>query len=107
MGNRTRETALPHHRESADGGWREGRRRLNWQRRQERSCHANHSRIATGMQWVLAAGIDRQAGLFVERSTVGLLAFSYEPDCLYIFSTFGNKIEWMRENPKICRKPTK
>jgi uncharacterized protein len=30
------------------------------------------------------------------------VAFSYEPDSLYIFSTFGKKIEWMRQNPKVC-----
>jgi nitroimidazol reductase NimA-like FMN-containing flavoprotein (pyridoxamine 5'-phosphate oxidase superfamily) len=30
------------------------------------------------------------------------VAFSYEPDCIYIFSTLGKKIEWMRKNPKVC-----
>ena len=30
------------------------------------------------------------------------VAFSYEPDCIYTFSTFGKKIEWMRKNPKVC-----
>jgi nitroimidazol reductase NimA-like FMN-containing flavoprotein (pyridoxamine 5'-phosphate oxidase superfamily) len=30
------------------------------------------------------------------------VAFSYEPNCLYIFSTFGKKIELMRKNPKVC-----
>jgi uncharacterized protein len=28
--------------------------------------------------------------------------FSYEPDCIYIFSTLGKKIKWMRQNPKVC-----
>jgi uncharacterized protein len=28
--------------------------------------------------------------------------FSYEPGCIYVFSTFGKKIEWMRQNPKVC-----
>ena len=28
--------------------------------------------------------------------------FSYEPDCIYIFSTVGQKIKWMRKNPKVC-----
>jgi hypothetical protein len=28
--------------------------------------------------------------------------FSYEPDCIYVFSTAGKKIEWMRQNPKVC-----
>jgi nitroimidazol reductase NimA-like FMN-containing flavoprotein (pyridoxamine 5'-phosphate oxidase superfamily) len=30
------------------------------------------------------------------------VAFSYEPDCIYIFSTLGKKIKWMRQNPKVC-----
>ncbi len=30
------------------------------------------------------------------------VAFSYEPDCIYVFSTLGKKIEWMRQNPKVC-----
>ncbi len=30
------------------------------------------------------------------------VAIAYEPDYIYIFSTFGKKIEWMRENPKVC-----
>ena len=30
------------------------------------------------------------------------VAFSYEPDCIYIFSTLGKKIEWMRKNSKVC-----
>jgi uncharacterized protein len=28
--------------------------------------------------------------------------FAYEPECLYIFSTVGKKIDWMRQNPKVC-----
>ena len=30
------------------------------------------------------------------------VCFSYEPDCIYIFSTLGKKIKWMRKNPKVC-----
>src|SRR5689334_16461490 len=30
------------------------------------------------------------------------VAFSYEPGHLHFFSTFGQKIEWMRQNPKLC-----
>jgi nitroimidazol reductase NimA-like FMN-containing flavoprotein (pyridoxamine 5'-phosphate oxidase superfamily) len=30
------------------------------------------------------------------------VCFSYEPDCIYIFSTLGKKIKWMRQNPKVC-----
>jgi nitroimidazol reductase NimA-like FMN-containing flavoprotein (pyridoxamine 5'-phosphate oxidase superfamily) len=28
--------------------------------------------------------------------------FAYEPDHLYGFSTVGQKIEWMRDNPLVC-----
>ncbi len=28
--------------------------------------------------------------------------FVYEPDNIYVFSTFGQKTEWMRANPKVC-----
>jgi nitroimidazol reductase NimA-like FMN-containing flavoprotein (pyridoxamine 5'-phosphate oxidase superfamily) len=27
---------------------------------------------------------------------------AYDSFCLYIFSTFGKKIDWMRANPKVC-----
>jgi nitroimidazol reductase NimA-like FMN-containing flavoprotein (pyridoxamine 5'-phosphate oxidase superfamily) len=30
------------------------------------------------------------------------VAFSYEPARIYIFSILGKKIEWMRQNPKVC-----
>ena len=30
------------------------------------------------------------------------VGFSYEPDYIYMFSTFGKKIKWMRQNPKVC-----
>jgi len=30
------------------------------------------------------------------------VCFAYEPECLYVFSTTGKKIEWMRQNPKVC-----
>jgi len=30
------------------------------------------------------------------------VAFSYEPEYIYIFSTLGKKIKWMRKNPKVC-----
>lgn len=28
--------------------------------------------------------------------------FAYEPDFIYALSTFGQKNEWMRANPKVC-----
>lgn len=30
------------------------------------------------------------------------VAFAYEPGQIYVFSTAGKKIEWMRQNPKVC-----
>jgi nitroimidazol reductase NimA-like FMN-containing flavoprotein (pyridoxamine 5'-phosphate oxidase superfamily) len=27
---------------------------------------------------------------------------AYENEHLYVFATYGKKIEWMRENPKVC-----
>jgi|SRR5215472_658105 len=30
------------------------------------------------------------------------VCFSYEPEYLYVFSTVGQKITWMRQNPKVC-----
>jgi uncharacterized protein len=30
------------------------------------------------------------------------VAFSYEPGCIYVFSTLGKKINWMRQNPRVC-----
>jgi uncharacterized protein len=28
--------------------------------------------------------------------------FAYEDGYLYVFSTFGQKVKWMRANPKVC-----
>ena len=30
------------------------------------------------------------------------ICFVYEPEHLYVFSTLGQKIKWMRQNPKVC-----
>jgi len=30
------------------------------------------------------------------------VCFAYEEDSVYVFSTVGKKIEWMRANPKVC-----
>jgi|SRR6516225_5286034 len=30
------------------------------------------------------------------------ICFVYEPEYLYVFSTLGQKIKWMRQNPKLC-----
>jgi uncharacterized protein len=30
------------------------------------------------------------------------IGIAYESDYIYVFSTLGQKIEWMRANPKVC-----
>ena len=30
------------------------------------------------------------------------ICFAYETDYIYVFSTLGKKIKWMRVNPKVC-----
>jgi nitroimidazol reductase NimA-like FMN-containing flavoprotein (pyridoxamine 5'-phosphate oxidase superfamily) len=30
------------------------------------------------------------------------VCFAYESEHLYVFSTLGQKIKWMRQNPKVC-----
>jgi hypothetical protein len=35
------------------------------------------------------------------------ITFAYEAEHLYVFSTPGQKIEWMRKNPKVCVQVTK
>jgi uncharacterized protein len=57
----------------------------------------------------------KECGELLQRVSIGRLAcsldnqpyivpvaFSYEADFIYVFSTVGKKIEWMRQNPKVC-----
>jgi nitroimidazol reductase NimA-like FMN-containing flavoprotein (pyridoxamine 5'-phosphate oxidase superfamily) len=30
------------------------------------------------------------------------VCFAYDPGYIYVFSTLGKKIDWMRQNPKVC-----
>jgi nitroimidazol reductase NimA-like FMN-containing flavoprotein (pyridoxamine 5'-phosphate oxidase superfamily) len=60
--------------------------------------------------------IGRQASLeFLSRMRLGRLAcaresqpyitplfYAYHDSCIYSFSTVGKKIEWMRNNPRVC-----
>ena len=52
---------------------------------------------------------------FLERASLGRLGcsyenqpyvvpihFAYDSGYLYVFSTFGQKVKWMRANPKVC-----
>lgn len=44
----------------------------------------------------------RLACSFNDQPYVVPVCFAYEPECLYVFSTVGKKIDWMRQNPKVC-----
>ncbi len=58
---------------------------------------------------------EKECGAFLARACLGRLGcsldnqpyvvpidFAYEPGYIYVLSTFGRKIEWMRANPKVC-----
>lgn len=47
-------------------------------------------------------GFGRLACVSNNRPYIVPIYFSYDADCLYCFSTLGQKIEWMRENPLVC-----
>ena len=48
------------------------------------------------------AGMGRLACALEGQPYVVPIYFAYEPGYAYILSTFGQKIEWMRANPKVC-----
>ena len=58
----------------------------------EDECRAVLARNAIGR---LGCALDNQP-------YVVPILFAYEPDYVYAFSTVGQKIEWMRSNPKVC-----
>lgn len=52
---------------------------------------------------VLARGLIGRLGCALDNQPyVVPIYFAYEPDYIYVLSTFGQKIEWMRTNPKVC-----
>ena len=55
-------------------------------------CSELLKRVSTGR---LACSLDDQPYIVP-------VFFSYEADRIYIFSTLGQKIKWMRQNPKVC-----
>jgi uncharacterized protein len=57
----------------------------------QEECSGFLKRVSIGR---LACSLDNQPYIVP-------VAFSYE-DCIYIFSTLGKKIKWMRQNPKVC-----
>ena len=50
------------------------------------------------------ASVGRLGSSLNDQPYVVPICFSYIPDknCLYLFSTVGQKIKWMRKNPKVC-----
>lgn len=58
----------------------------------EEECNQLLGRVSLGR---LACSLDDQP-------YVVPACFAYEPERLYIFSTVGKKIHWMRLNPKVC-----
>jgi uncharacterized protein len=46
--------------------------------------------------------VGRLACSFENQPYVVPVCFASEPEYLYVFSTLGQKIEWMRQNPKVC-----
>jgi uncharacterized protein len=64
---------------------------------------------------IIDAMTEKDCHGFLERGSIGRLGcsldnqpyvvpvyFAYEPDYIYALSTLGQKIEWMRTNPKVC-----
>lgn len=49
-----------------------------------------------------SASVGRLACSVENQPYVVPTCFVYEPEHLYVFSTLGQKIKWMRQNPKIC-----
>jgi nitroimidazol reductase NimA-like FMN-containing flavoprotein (pyridoxamine 5'-phosphate oxidase superfamily) len=58
----------------------------------EKECAALLARASLGR---LGCSLDNQP-------YVVPISFAYEPNYIYVLSTFGQKIEWMRANPKVC-----
>jgi nitroimidazol reductase NimA-like FMN-containing flavoprotein (pyridoxamine 5'-phosphate oxidase superfamily) len=50
------------------------------------------------------ANVARLACSRAEQPYVVPVSFAYDPEsnCLFSFSTIGKKVNWMRENPKVC-----
>jgi nitroimidazol reductase NimA-like FMN-containing flavoprotein (pyridoxamine 5'-phosphate oxidase superfamily) len=58
----------------------------------EQECAALLTRVSLG----------RLGCSFDDQPYVVPISFAYEPGYIYALSTFGQKIEWMRQNPKVC-----
>jgi uncharacterized protein len=48
------------------------------------------------------ASVGRLGCSFENQPYVVPINFAYDSGYLYVFSTFGQKVEWMRANPRVC-----
>ncbi|HVO60120.1 MAG TPA: pyridoxamine 5'-phosphate oxidase family protein [Terriglobales bacterium] len=48
------------------------------------------------------ASMGRLGCSFEDQPYVVPIHFAYDSGYLYVFSTFGQKVKWMRANPKVC-----
>jgi nitroimidazol reductase NimA-like FMN-containing flavoprotein (pyridoxamine 5'-phosphate oxidase superfamily) len=52
--------------------------------------------------FLASASLGRLGCSFDGQSYVVPIYFGYEAEFIYVLSTFGQKTEWMRVNPKVC-----
>jgi nitroimidazol reductase NimA-like FMN-containing flavoprotein (pyridoxamine 5'-phosphate oxidase superfamily) len=52
--------------------------------------------------FLASASLGRLGCSFDNQPYVVPIYFVYEPDYIYVLSTFGQKTDWMRANPKVC-----
>ena len=52
--------------------------------------------------FLASASLGRLGCSFDNQPYVVPIYFVYEPDYIYVLSTFGQKTEWMRRNPNVC-----
>src|SRR4029079_8444947 len=69
----------------------------------ERNRYANYRNDNSGMQCIAGAySVGRLGCSFENQPYVVPINFAYDSGYLYVFSTFGQKVKWMRANPKVC-----
>jgi nitroimidazol reductase NimA-like FMN-containing flavoprotein (pyridoxamine 5'-phosphate oxidase superfamily) len=52
--------------------------------------------------FLAGASLGRLGCSFDNQPYVLPIYFAYKAGCIYVFSTFGQKVEWMRGNPRVC-----
>jgi uncharacterized protein len=56
--------------------------------------------------FLTSASVGRLGCSLDDQPYVVPITFAFEPGYLYVISTFGQKIKWMRKNPKVCVEVT-